>query len=75
MEKILEKDKIYNHGGGFTTWRAKTAEEKLRESGIKPEVANLYIALSEKSHDKNKKRFTVADGSTIINGRSNHVYR
>ncbi len=33
---------------GQPVWRYKTAEEKLSEGKIEKEVANLYIALSEK---------------------------
>lgn len=29
-------------------WRWKTAEETLEENKIKPEVANLFIAVNEK---------------------------
>lgn len=49
MEKIREEDKVYTgYFGGERTWRAKTAEERLREAKIEPEVANLYIAINEK---------------------------
>jgi len=47
-ERIREEDKVYTGWfDGERTWRVKTAEERLLENNIKPEVANLYIALSE----------------------------
>jgi hypothetical protein len=48
MEHIREEDKVYTGWlEGERTWRQKTAEERLLENNIKPEVANLYIALNE----------------------------
>lgn len=47
-EKIRFEDRVWTSNN---TWRAKTAEERLLEQSrgkIKPEVANLYIALTEK---------------------------
>jgi len=48
MKKIREEDKVINgYWNGEPIWRAKTPEEKLQEAGIKPEVANLFIAGNE----------------------------
>lgn len=45
-----ERKKVYlGYWDGEPIWRYQTAEEMLRENGIKPEVANLYIALNEKN--------------------------
>ena len=48
----ISKENIVRTSG--TTWRHKTAEEKLREAGIDPKVANMYINLDQAYAKQNR---------------------